>query len=324
MNNAEKVKNINEINSANKEYKPFIFDVIAKSKIFAIIVAAVFVVGMVSFFVFGFNRNIDFAGGTILEYNIGRNLEASDVDEIKNIVTEALGEGMIYSVERSGNPPQQVVIKTHQLDNDARNTVGDILAEKYEKAKEDIFVRANNAEPKAGDAFIRSAILSVIIAPLLMFVYMLFRFDVKSGLAAVICLLFDLFVILTFYSITQISINAAVIAALLAVLAYSMNASIILFGRVRENVNLEKGKSTSYAAIINKSVNQTIVRSICITITILCVLILLIIIGVPSVRAFALPLIVGVISGFFSSLCLAGPLRNIFGGTKQVAKGKAK
>jgi preprotein translocase subunit SecF len=328
MNNWDKAKNMGnseknteEINNINKSYKPFEFDVVSRGKIFAVIAGAVFILGIVSFFVFGFNWDIDFVGGTILEYNIGEDLSVSDVTKIENLVNATIGADMVSSVVRSGNPPQQIVIKTQVIESHQRNAIFEALAEEYGITEEAIF-KADNVDPTVGSALTRRTILSVIIASGLMLLYVTFRFDFKSGLATVLCLLFDLFVMLTFYSILQIPMNVVVIAAFLTILAYSMNATIILFDRVRENVKLEKGRNTGFAAIVNKSVCQTVVRSINETITTFFVLILLFIIGVTSVQNFVLPLIVGIASGFFSSICLAGPLWNLFGGVKQGAGGR--
>ncbi|MCL1793747.1 MAG: protein translocase subunit SecDF, partial [Oscillospiraceae bacterium] len=119
----------------------------------------------------------------------------------------------------------------------------------------------------------------------------------------------------------QISMNIAVIAAFLTILGYSINATIIIFDRVRENVKLKKGTGAKFSDIINISLSQTVARSVNTTITTFLPLIMLFIIGVPSIRTFVLPLIVGITSGLFSSLCLSGQLWNLFKGEN---KAKAK
>ena len=325
MNNADKSKNIDVINNLNANYKQRTFDFVSKRIIFLIIAGAVFVTGMISFFARGFNWDIDFVGGTIMEYNIGRDLSVADVDDIRALAVETLGANKVSSVVRSGNPPQQVIIKTQQIENEERNTVFEALAEKYGLTTNDIF-SSNNVAATVGEALTRSTVLSVLIASILMLVYVTFRFDFKSGLATVICLLFDLFVMLTFYSLLQISMNIAVIAAFLTILGYSINATIIIFDRVRENMKLKKGTASKFSDIINISVSQTLARSVNTTITSYFVLIVLFILGVPSIKTFILPLIVGITSGLFSSICLSGPLWNFLKGdeSKAAAKPKAK
>lgn len=316
MNNADKTKNVDAINNMNKNYKPFIFDIVSKRKIFLIIVGVIFLTGMVSFFVRGFNWDIDFLGGTIMEYNIGKDLTFEDVSEIEGLVEGAVGADMVSSVVRSGTPPQQVVIKTKQIDTDKRDLVFEALAEKYNLTSDDIY-SSNNVNATVGDALTRNTIFSVLLAVALMLIYITFRFDFRSGLAAVLCLVFDLFVMLTFYSLLQISMNTAVIAAFLTILGYSINATIIIFDRVRENAKLKKG--AKFSDIINMSASQTLARSVNTTITTLITITCVLILGVPAIRTFILPLIVGITSGLFSSLCLSGNLWNFFKG-----EGKAK
>ena len=320
MNNADKNKNINLINNMNANYKPFNFDFVAKGKIFLIIIGVVFLTGMISFFARGFNWDIDFVGGTILEYNIGKDLEISDVNEIENLVKDTIGAENFSSVVRSGNPAQQVIIKTQQIDTNQRNAVSEALSAKYSSTPDEIFVRANNVNPTVGGALTRSTILSVLIAAVLMLVYITFRFDFKSGLATVLCLVFDMFVMLTVYSLLQIPMNVVVIAAFLTIMAYSINATIIIFDRIRENMKLKK--DSPFSEIVNLSINQTIARSLNTTFTTFLVLIVLFILGVTSIRDFVLPLIVGITSGLFSSVCLSGLLWNLFKGKKKEAAKK--
>ena len=332
----DKSKNIDVINNMNANYKRFEFDFISKRMIFLVIACAVFLTGIISFFTRGFNWDIDFVGGTILEYNIGRDLTVSDVDDIKDVAAAILGANRVSSVVRSGNPPQQVIIKTQQIETEERNAVFEALAEKYGLTTNDIF-SSSNVAATVGEALTKSTILSVVIASILMLIYVTFRFDFKSGLATVICLLFDLYVMLTVYSLLQISMNIAVIAAFLTILGYSINATIIIFDRVRENMKLKKGTETKFSDIVNLSLSQTLARSVNTTLTTFLALIVLFIFGVPSIRTFILPLIVGITSGLFSSICLSGSLWNFLKGigdnkgdnkagpqTKAKVKAKAK
>jgi len=324
MNNADKSNNINVINNLNKNYKQFTFDFVAKRMIFLIIAGVVFVTGMVSFFVRGFNWDIDFVGGTILHYNIGKNLDDSDISDARSLVREVIGTDIEFTVSRSGSPAQEVIIKTiEDIDSETRDNVFAAFAEKYNLTPDDRYM-SNNVNPTVGETLTRSTILSVVIASVLMLIYVTFRFDFKSGLATVICLLFDLFVMLTVYSLLQISMNVAVIAAFLTILGYSINATIIIFDRVRENMKLKRGTNVKFAEIINVSLSQTMARSVNTTITTFFVLIVLFVIGVPSIRTFVLPLIVGIASGLFSSLCLAGQLWNFLKGSEGKDKAQAK
>ena len=129
MNNADKNKNINVINNLNANYKQFTFNFTGKSKIFLIIACVVFLTGMISFFARGFNLDIDFVGGTIMQFNIGRDLEEADVTDIENLVKEVAGADITLSVVRSGNPLQEVVIKTKEdMDTEKRDAVYEKIA----------------------------------------------------------------------------------------------------------------------------------------------------------------------------------------------------
>ena len=322
MNNADKIKNTEAINNMNKNYRLIHFDFVKHSRIFFIIVAAIFVTGIVSFFVRGFSLDIDFVGGTIMEINIGRDLTVADADDITAQVEQALGSNMVSSVVRSGTPAQQVLIKTKSLTTEQRDAVFQALAAKYNLTAKDIYA-SNNVNPTVGDSLRNSAIMAVIFAAILMLLFITFRFNFRSGLAAVLSLLFDLYVMLTFYSLFQEKMNTASIAAFLTILGYSINATIILFDRIRENIKLKKG--SKFSEIVNVSIAQTFARSVNTTLTVFITLVVLYILGVPSIRNFILPLIIGVVSGLFSSVCLSGPMWSFFKGEgAETVKGKVK
>ena len=320
MNNADKAKNINVINNLNKNYKQFTFDFVSKSKIFLIIAGVVFLTGVISFFVNWFNFDIDFTGGAIIEYKLGKDLADSDIEEIEALIKGELGESKVLSVARSTSSQQQAVIKTQPVNNEERTDLNEKLAEKYGVPADEILVRSNNTAATVGDDLKWRTILLVLASAVLMLIYIAVRFDVKSGLAAILCQLFDLFVMLTVYSLLHLPMDVAVIAAFLTILGYSIKATIVVFDRVRENMKMKKGSGMQFSEIINQSVSQTLARSINTTITTFFVLIVLFILGVPSVRTFVLPLIVGITSGLFSSVCLSGPLWNFF---KTFGKSKA-
>lgn len=304
----DKAKNINVINNLNQNYKQRTFDFVGKRKIFFIISAVIFVVGMVTFFVRGFNWDIDFVGGTIIEYNLNTNIEASDTDKIEGIVEEIIGERP-SSVVQSGT--QGVVIKAREINTNQRTDITNRLKEEYSNLNADE-IYTSDVNPTVGESLTRYTIISVTLAIILMLVYITFRFTFWSGLATVICLIHDMFVTLTFYSIFQIPMDTTVIAAFLTILAYSINATIIIFDRVRENMRFQKGTGYKFSDIINQSVSQTLTRSLNTTFTTVAVLVCVLILGVPSIQSFVLPLIVGFGAGLFSSLCLSGVFWDLF------------
>ena len=156
-------------------------------------------------------------------------------------------------------------------------------------------------------------------AAALILIYITVRFEIRSGLAAVICLIHDLMVMLSFYVIFRIQLNMNFIAAALTIIGYSINATIVVFDRIRENVK-RTGGHEDFAAVVDRSITQTLRRSIGTTITTMMPIIFLLILGVDSLRNFALPILVGVISGCYSSVCVAGPLWNLLKGKKNAVK----
>ncbi len=157
----------------------------------------------------------------------------------------------------------------------------------------------------------KTALIAAAVAIVLMLVYITFRFkQVSSGLASVICLFFNLFIMFTFYAIFRWEMTLDIIPACLTILGYSINATIVIFDRIRENYS--KGK-LSFEESANGGVHSTLLRSINTTITTLVTIVLVYILGVESIKAFALPLIIGIIAGLFSSVFLAAPIWAVFG-----------
>ena len=166
----------------------------------------------------------------------------------------------------------------------------------------------DTVHPSIGGDLTKKAILAVAIAVVLMLGYIWVRFELKSGIAAVVCLVHDLFVMFVVYSIFQIPVNSNIIAALLTILGYSINATIVVFDRVRENK--AKDPTAPFSETINKSAHETMGRSINTTLTTLFTIGMIYILGVDAIRDFAFPLIIGVVAGLFSSVFLSGVVWN--------------
>jgi len=277
-------------------------------KLFAIISACLVIVGVVSVLLlpFGvnfFNLDIDFTGGTTMHYALHRELDRAELDHITDLVSDVIGFEP-SSVQSTGDGTE-VYIKTHELDTETRDAVFTALMNEYSLSDSDRLA-TDNVSPSVGKDLSRAAILSAIVAVALMLLYITFRFDFRSGLSAVICLVHDLFVILSVYVIFRIPMNTTFIAAILTILGYSINASVIVFDRVRENKRIEKRQP--FEDIVNKSIWQTMTRTLNTTITTLLCILMIVILGVQSVKIFAIPIVVGVVAGTYSSVCLAGPL----------------
>ena len=292
------------------------FSFVEKRKIFAIIVAVLLVVGLASFFIRGFNLDVDFVGGTTLQVEMKDYLSKTGESSISTALEQELtdfirsrsGAG-IASFQRAANEsglPTQFIVKTTELDTEAREALYEALAEKYGISGG--YVYSNNVGAAISGELRSAAIVATVVAVALMLLYITFRFDLSSGLAAVTCLAHDLFMMLAAYSLLQIPMNGTMIAALLTILGYSINATIIVFDRLREN----RRRSMEANEAVDTSIRQTLTRSINTTITTFVTIAALYVLGVTSIRQFALPLMVGILAGLFSSVCLAGNLWNFY------------
>lgn len=288
------------------------FHFIKNQKVTLAIVAAVLLIGIVSFIAFGFNIDIDFSGGTEIKIDLGTEVTDSVCDDINNIIRnhELLGNDYVSSTTQSTDNSNMAIIRTGTaaLSNEQILALEEAIFDKYENANKDK-IEETIIAPTIGASLTRTAIIAVIVAVILMLVYIWIRFELKSGIAAVLCLCHDLFVMFAVYSLLQIPVNSNIIAALLTILGYSINATIIVFDRIRENkAKAEAG--TPFSEIVNSGAHDTMGRSINTTLTTLFTIGMIYILGVDAIRDFALPLIVGVVAGLFSSVFLSGVIWN--------------
>lgn len=275
-------------------------NIIGMKKIFFIISSIIILIGLSTMLISGLNEDIDFAGGTAMHINIGRTF---DNDEIADSVSEAI-QVEPSSVQKVGDGTE-VIIKTKVIDTIQRDKVFQVLKEKYELKQEDLF-STDNVDPTIGKELRSQAFLASIIASVLMLLYITFRFEFKSGIAAVIGLLHDVLIMLTVYAVFRVPVNTSFIAAILTILGYSINDTIIVFDRIRENRKLMKKES--FTAVVNKSILQTMSRSINTSVTTLITIAALYIVGVQSIKEFAFPIIIGILSGTYSSIVIASPI----------------
>ncbi len=283
------------------------YNFMKNSKTAFIIAAVVLVLGVLSMLIRGFNLDIDFAGGTELSISIGKNV-TSELDNIKAIVKDVIGEEA-SSVAKSGSDANQAIIKTKELSNETTDKLFEALKEKYNLTAETFDSIETVGSTISGDTQ-KTAIVSCLVAVALILVYITIRFQFTSGLSSIVCLAFNIFTMLAFYSLLQIPVNSNLIAACLTILGYSINATIVVFDRVRENNR--KFKLAEFDDNANLAVQQTLARSINTTITTLLTIGMVYILGVDSIKDFALPIIIGIIAGVFSSVFLGAPLWSKF------------
>ncbi|MBE6915088.1 MAG: protein translocase subunit SecF [Ruminococcaceae bacterium] len=256
-----------------------------------------------------FNYDIDFVGGTMMNVEMHEQLDKAALDEIAGVVEEVTGE-KVSSIQKSGDGATQVIIKTKTLDTQTRDAVFQALAAKYElsdgsaEGSVSDLLAVDNVDPVMSNDLRNAAVTAAVVAIFLMLVYITIRFDFRSGLAAVLALLHDVCVMLSAYVILQIPINMTFIAAILTILGYSINATIVVFDRIRENRKLLRKQS--FDDVVNVSIWQSMTRSINTTLTTLFTIVMILILGVPSLQNFALPLVVGIVAGLYSSVFLSG------------------
>ncbi len=285
------------------------FNVIKNSRIILIISCLLVIVGIVSMIVIGFNIDIDFSGGTEVQIDIGREVTDQDCDDINGIVERLFGKQYVSSTTKDLNNTSLAIIRTGtaELTNEQQEQLLSELDKTYGiDHKESKDFQINYISATVGKRLTKTAILAVVIAVACMLVYIALRFhSVDSALAAIFCLVFNSFIMLAVYSIFQIPVDSNIIAALLTILGYSINATIVIFDRIREDKK-RYGESKTFGEIVALGTSETMGRSINTTITTLLTILMIYIFGVESIRDFALPLIVGIVAGLFSSVCLSG------------------
>lgn len=276
------------------------FKIMEKSKIWFAISALLIVVSLGSLLVQGLNYGIDFIGGTIVTIDLKTQFES---DEIRSIVDE-IDESAI--ITNAGDEKTQVIISTKEdLSTSQRQALFAKFQEKYNLEETDL-LSIDTVSPSIGAEVTNKAITASIVAILLMLVYITFRFEFLFGVTAVMALVHDLIIVLGVYSIFQIQVNSPFIAAILTILGYSINDTIVVFDRIRENRN--KFAKFDYENLIDTSLSQTIRRSINTSITTLLAITAIYFLGVPAIQDFALPLIIGILTGTYSSIFVASTL----------------
>lgn len=259
---------------------------------------------LLSLFGMGINVGIDFSGGMSMQYTMGEAVTQSDIEGVLN------GIGLKdYAVSVQGTGKDSINIRIKAIDEDGvqgvQASITEALQAKYPNAA--IYGDVNYVGPVAGATLLRNAFLSVLIAALCMLIYIAIRFDFNSGAAAVLGLVHDVLIMLSFMVILRsfVQMNSSFIAAMLTIVGYSINNTIIIFDRIRENAR-KMPTSTPRADVVNRSIKECLGRTINTTLTTLVTIVCLYIFGVSSIREFALPIIVGIISGVYSANMING------------------
>ncbi len=292
---------IREDGSASFHIKKF-FHVLKHRKIYYIVSVVIILCGFVVGGIRGFNYGIDFTGGTTMTVDMGKQVEFSEVQDILDEF-DAENVSFVYG----GDDNSQIIIKTTTFyDNDARAEIFDAMQEKF-GCEDDGLIASEQFGPAVGDELKANAVKAVLIAALCMLIYIVVRFrKIPFGVASLAGVFHDVLIVIAFYGIFHVTINNPFIAGILTVVGYSINDTIVIFDRIRENLGLTKKRDLM--ELTDTSVNQVLGRSLMTSATTLIVMIPMYIMVSESIRQFILPLMVGVIVGAASSIFICSPL----------------
>ena len=281
------------------------FDIAGRGKMWFIISLLVIVPGLISMATRGFNFGIDFTGGTIIDLKFEKPVEIAQVrDSLRPFGLD--GATIQLSGESSDvAAATDVMIRTVDLEETQRK---DVMAAIRDKVGGYEVLREEKVGAVIGGELIMNAVLALVISWVLIVLYVAYRFEFRFGLAAVAALVHDILIVLAFFSFTQRQVDSSFVAALLTVVGYSINDTIVIFDRIRENLKLHFRRGGDVVELVNRSIYQTLTRSLYTVFTCLFTTFALFFFGGETTKDFAFALIVGFMSGCYSSIFIAGPL----------------
>lgn len=249
------------------------------------------------------NYSLEFIGGASTNVTFPEDVSIEELDsEVVPMIEAITGDGNVQTQKVQGS--KEVIFKTRTLSVEEREEMKNVLAQNFGVDEKSITVE--NISSTISDEMKRGTIIAVVIAVILMLIYIRIRFsDIRFGISSVTALLHDVLVVLAFYAAARVSVGSTFIACLLTIVGYSINATIVIFDRIRENM-LEGMKGEGLKEVVNRSISQTLSRSIFTSLTTFIMVAALYVFGVTSIREFALPLMVGIVCGTYSSVCLTG------------------
>lgn len=291
-----------------KEHKPINF--LGKKGIFFGLSLAVILVGFITMGVYkvnsgdALNYSLEFKGGTATTVTFDKSYTLEEINsEMVPLIESTTGSAVQIQTVQGSN---EVIFKTTSLDVDQRQALNQVFVDNF--GVDETLITSETISSTISNEMKSDTILAVAVAIICMLIYIRFRFsDIRFGVSSIACLLHDVLVVITFYALARVSVSNTFIACLLTIVGYSINATIVIFDRVRENMAVMT-KKDDLQDVVNHSITQTLSRSLFTSLTTLVMVGALYIWGVTSIRDFALPLMVGIICGAYSSVCIAGAL----------------
>lgn len=246
-----------------------------------------------------FQYDVEFTGGTSFDLDLGQEYEQED---LQKIITDVTGQDSPQVQQVIGT--NEVTVKIQSIDSATRETLTNAILEAYPNA---VMGEVNDVSGTVSHEMQTAAIKATLIAAVAMLLYISLRFhDFRAGGSAIIALLHDVLIVLTAYAVFRIPVNNTFIVVLLTILGYSINATIVIFDRIRENKSAFHANQT--AEKINKSISQTLARSINTSLTTFFTVGAIYVLGVPALKEFALPMMIGILAGAYSSVCISGSI----------------
>ncbi len=306
----------------NRERKTVNF--LAKKNLFFGISIAAIVAGFVFMGINGastgkiLNYSLDFVGGTSTNVTFNEDMDLAQIDStVVPVFSNITGDGAVQVQKVAGS--NEVIFKTRELNVDERQQLEQDLVDNFGVNKD--LITAKTISSTISSEMKADAIVAVVIATICMLIYIWFRFkDIRFAASSVAALVHDVLVVLAFYAIAKVSVGSTFIACMLTIVGYSINATIVIFDRIRENLG-GMLKKDSLDELVNRSISQTLSRSIFTSLTTFVMVAALFVLGVTSIREFALPLMVGIVCGTYSSVCITGALWYVL--RTKIAKKKA-
>lgn len=274
-----------------------IFNFIGRRKIWYIISLAIIIPGIFSLFFQGLNLGIDFTGGNLIQVKFNQEVSSQ---EVRNVFSEQINDGISVQEAEENN----FLVRTPALTEEQGNK---IITNLTSKIGENQILRNEHVGPVIGKELALNALYALAIASVLMVIYISFRFEFRFGIAGIISILHDVLIVVGLFSLFQIEVDSAFVAAILTIVGYSINDTIVIFDRIRENLR-GKNRKEERAALVNRSIMQTLARSINTVLTTLFPLLALLLLGGATIKVFALALLIGIASGCYSSIFVASPI----------------
>lgn len=251
------------------------------------------------------NYSLEFSGGTATTVTFNEDMDIKEIDsEVTPVVEKVTGDKNVQPTKVVGT--NQVVIKTRALSQPEREKLNQAMVDNFDV--DEALISTESISSTVSSEMRQDAFVAVVVATLCMLAYIWIRFkDIRFASSAVLALVHDVLVVFAFYALARISVGNTFIACMLTIVGYSINATIVIFDRIRENLK-KMGSRADLTEIVNDSITQTLTRSIYTSLTTFVMVAVLYIMGVSSIREFALPLMVGIVCGAYSSVCITGSL----------------